>query len=213
MWPKNENLELTWAQLKDWIKCCFDIFISVLILGFTGSQGNITSQTTHVFFFFLLLLLLLHRSRWTCKVICVCVSWLWDGLTDKLTPWRCISGMHAMSQMSLVIDRTPHCLSERSLLSIYSKERGDGGRGGWHGTECLVSTWSHFGRSMFPSPPEWVMSCCGWRTRESVWHPTQSVQSLHPASSWTPGSSCCSRLTLNDVFVYHGGEVSCQACI
>lgn len=34
-----------------------------------------------------------------------------------------------MSQMSLVIDRTPHCLSERSLLSIYSKE-GEGGEAG-----------------------------------------------------------------------------------
>lgn len=102
-----------------------------------------------------------HKRRSTCNVICMCR--LRDGLTDKLTPRRCISGMHAMSQMSCVIDRTARCLSERSLLSIYSREGGDG-------TERLVSTWSHFGRAMLPlpSPPEWVMSCCWWSTRHSM---------------------------------------------
>lgn len=89
-------------------------------------------------------------SCWTC--ILICMSCLWDGLTDKLTPRRCISRMHAVSQMSRVIDRMPHYQSKRSLLSIYS-------RGGRTGTECLVSTWSHFGCTIFPPcRPGCVMS-------------------------------------------------------
>lgn len=63
-------------------------------------------------------------SCWTC--ILICMSCLWDGLTDKLTPRRCISRMHAVSQMSRVIDRMPHYQRKRSLLSIYSQGGGLG---------------------------------------------------------------------------------------
>ena len=116
------------------------------------------------------------RAPWTCNVICV--SCLRDGLTDKLTPWRCISRMHAMSQMSHVIDRTLSSPSERSLLSIYSR-REEGG----DGTERLVSTWSHFGRIIFPSPPERVMSwvvVVGAHVTPCDIRPTQCCQSLTP---------------------------------
>ena len=114
----------------------------------------------------------------------ICGSCLWDGLTDNLTPWRCISRMHAMSQMSRVIDWIPNCLSERSLLSICS-------RGGETGTECLVSTRSHFGCTILPlCPPGCVMSWvvvhvahvtpCDIRLR-------QCCQSWPNALSWTLG--------------------------
>lgn len=76
--------------------------------------------------------------------------------------------------MSRVIDWMLHCISERSLLSIDSRgregasERGSEGAregGGRDGTECLVSTWSHFGHARFPSLSSRVgneLSCCWW---------------------------------------------------
>lgn len=77
------------------------------------------------------------------------MSYLLDALTDTLTPHRWKSSMHTMAQMSCMIDRTLHSLSERSLLSIYSR-RGETDRTpGQH----MVTFW------MPPQqPPKWVMS-------------------------------------------------------
>lgn len=125
--------------------------------------------------------LLEHKGHWTCNVICI--SCLWVGLTDKLTPWRCISRMHAMSQMSHVIDRTPHCLSKRSALSMHSQGKGGGGLLG-------QNAWS--ARGPLPLCPDWVMSWVldggAHVSPYDIWL-TQSYQTLHWALSWTLGLS------------------------
>lgn len=105
-----------------------------------------------------------HTSRWkTClwtwNVIWLSCSWEGlTGLTDTLTPLRYISGMHAMSQMSHVIDWRMHCLSERSLLSIYSQREGEGGvQDRMHGQHMVTFGW------LSPPPLSWVgneLSCC-----------------------------------------------------
>lgn len=92
--------------------------------------------------------------------------------------------MRAMSQMPRVIDRPPHRLSERSLLSTFS-------RGGATGTECLVSTRSHFGCTIFPPClPGCVMSWVvvgGAHVTPCDIRLSQTCHCWPLALAWTPG--------------------------
>lgn len=115
------------------------------------------------------------------------MSCLTEGLTDKLTPWRCISWMHAMSKMSVMIDRMAHCLSERSLLSISSLGEGEGGQN-------ALSAHGHILDATFPPPSllGWVMSWVvvgGAHVTPCDIRLTQCCHRRPCALSWTLGAS------------------------